>query len=194
MLQIVDCDDASLYQNSVLNSSINLLLDLPQVQNRAQGGEYDSAYGEVLTSVGNEWSDLITMPGTTGLIQWITKELLKLNPDAKSLKYSKSWCNKMFKGSEGLVHAHTYPMFGDRKPDFVAIFYVQAETDCANLVFVDGGIFNSHYYDYDESKITTVYSRTGRLVIHSPNIPHAVTIHNSDIPRICLVFEGNYIV
>ena len=191
MLHIIQCDDTSLYQNSSLASSINLLLDLPQVLNRPKGDKYDSAYGNVLTSVGNDYSDIVNMPGASKLVDWITERLLVANPKATGVTYTKSWCNKMMKHSEGLVHAHYNPELS-KQPDFVAIFYYQVPEDGANLLFVDGGEFNTHYYEYDESKITTIYSRTGRLVIHSPKIPHAVSVHNSDIPRICLVFEGTY--
>ena len=193
MLHIIQCDDTSLYQNPLLSASINLLLELPQVINREQGSKYDSAHGNVLTSVGNDYSDIINMPGASKLVDWITEKVLIANPKATGVNYTKSWCNKMMKHSEGLVHAHVNEDLV-KKPDFVAIFYYQVPEDGANLVFVDGGEFNTHYYEYDESKITTIYSRTGRLVIHSPDIPHAVTIHSSDEPRICLVFEGTYIV
>ena len=57
-VKIYKCDDKSLYENPILNSSINLLLDLPDVVNRIQGTEYDSAIGQVLTSAGNEYSDI----------------------------------------------------------------------------------------------------------------------------------------
>jgi hypothetical protein len=193
MLHIIQCDDTSLYQNSLLSASINLLLELPQVVNREQGSKYDSAHGNVLTSVGNEWSDIINMPGAGKLVDWITERVLITNSKATGVNYTKSWCNKMMEGSEGLVHAHLNVDLA-KKPDFVCIFYYQVPEDGANLVFIDGGEFNTHYYEYDESKITTIKSLTGRLVIHSPDIPHAVTKHNSKTPRICLVFEGTYIV
>jgi hypothetical protein len=192
-VKIYKCDDKSLYENQTLSSSINLLLDLPDVVYRVQGTKYDSAMGQVLTSAGNEYSDIVTMPGTERLVSWINSKIRQSAPPGKSIEYIKSWANKMFHGSQGLVHAHIHPDFKNYKSDFVAIFYVHIPENGAQLVFVDGGEFNTKYTDYDESKLTIIECESGDLVIHPPTIPHAVTIHNSHIPRLCLVFEGRYV-
>ena len=186
------CDDKSLYENPILLSSINLLLDLPDVVYRVKGTKYDSATGEVLTSAGNEYSDILTLPGAKQLVKWVTSKVQEQSPH-KSVSYVKSWANKMFYGSQGLVHAHTHSDFKDYESDFVAIFYIHIPEDSAQLVFVEGGEFNKKYTDYDKSKLTIMECESGDLIIHSPTIPHAVTIHNSTTPRLCLVFEGRYV-
>jgi hypothetical protein len=186
------CSVTSLYQNTFFLGNLERLLDLPQVHERTQGTEYDSAFGKVLTSVGNEYSDITSLPGATKLVQWITDKLCETY-SCKDIKYTKTWCNKMFKGSEGLVHAHYHPKLSQVVPDFVAIFYVNVPENGSELIFVEDGIFNSHYYDYDKSKLKFHKVKSGDLVIHSPYISHAVSIHNSQEPRICLVFEGNCI-
>jgi hypothetical protein len=66
----------------MLMNSIDRLLDLPLIQNRTQGLLYDSCYGEVLTSAGNEMSDIENLPGAGKLISWITEQLLKTSPDS----------------------------------------------------------------------------------------------------------------
>jgi hypothetical protein len=188
------CPTPEFYTNNQLISNINLLLDLPDVTQRIQGTKYDSATGEVLTSVGNEYSDIQLLPGATKLVTWVTEKLLETNKKAKSITYLKSWANMMFKDSEGLVHAHVHPDFKDPPVDFVAIFYVYVPENGSDLVFIKDGEFNTHYYDYPESKRTHIKVNTGELLIHSPQIAHAVSKHNSDIPRICLVFEGKYLL
>lgn len=187
------CEDESFYKNKILTSSIDLLLDLPLVRSRKQGNQYDSAYGETLTSVGNEYSDIVTMPGASKLVEWIRQRILETNPKAKNLIFAKSWANKMFKGSQGLIHAHTHPDFKLRVPDFVAIFYINIPTNGSQLIFVKDGKFNTRYGEYPESQTKEMYSETGDLLIHAPQLPHAVTIHNSDEPRLCLVFEGYFV-
>jgi len=187
------CNDTQLYENPTLASSINLLLDLPDVVYRNQGTKYDSAYGEVLTSVGNIYSDIITLPGAEKLVQWVTSKIQESAPEGKTIEYIKSWANKMFYGSQGLVHAHIHPDFKNYKSDFVAIFYVHIPKDGGQLVFVEGGEFNTKYTEYDESKLTIIECESGDLVIHPPTLPHAVTLHNSHTPRLCLVFEGRYV-
>jgi hypothetical protein len=186
------CDDKSLYENPILLSSINLLLDLPDVVYRIKGTKYDSATGEVLTSAGNEYSDVLTLPGAKGLVDWITSKVQENSPQ-KSVLYIKSWANKMFYGSQGLVHAHTHPDFKNYESDFVAIFYIHIPKDSAQLVFVEGGEFNKKYTDYDKTKLTIMECESGDLIIHSPTTPHAVTTHNSHTPRLCVVFEGKYV-
>lgn len=188
-----NCDDKSLYENPILTSSINLLLDLPDVVHRIQGTKYDSAMGQVLTSAGNEYSNILTLPGASNLVSWIHSKIKESAPQGKSIEYIKSWANKMFYGSQGLVHAHIHPDFKNYKSDFVAIFYVHIPENSAQLVFVDGGEFNTKYTEYDESKLTIMKCESGDLVIHPPQIPHAVTIHKSHTPRLCLVFEGRYV-
>lgn len=187
------CNDKNLYENPILTSSINLLLDLPDVVHRVQGTKYDSAMGQVLTSAGNEYSDILTLPGAKNLVSWIDSKIKESAPPGKSIEYIKSWANKMFYGSQGLVHAHIHPDFKNYKSDFVAIFYVHIPENGAQLVFVDGGEFNKKYTEYDESKLTIMKCESGDLVIHPPQIPHGVTIHNSHTPRLCLVFEGRYV-
>jgi len=193
-VKIYKCDDKSLYENPILNSSINLLLDLPDVVNRIQGTEYDSAIGQVLTSAGNEYSDITILPGSKGLVDWITSKLLECSPKpSKSIKYLRTWSNKMFYDSQGLVHSHIHPDFNVCETDFVAIFYMHIPKDSAQLVFVEGGEFNKKYTDYDESKLTIMKCESGDLLIHPPTIPHGVTIHKNQTPRLCLVFEGKYV-
>lgn len=187
------CNDKNLYENPILTSSINLLLDLPDVVHRVQGTKYDSAMGQVLTSAGNEYSDILTLPGAKNLVSWIDSKIKESAPPGKSIEYIKSWANKMFYGSQGLVHAHIHPDFKNYESDFVAIFYVHIPENGAQLVFVDGGEFNKKYTEYDESKLTIMKCESGDLVIHPPQIPHGVTIHNSHTPRLCLVFEGRYV-
>lgn len=188
------CNNKILYENPTLTSSINLLLDLPDVVNRIQGTKYDSAYGKVLTSAGNEYSDITVLPGAKGLVEWITTKLLENSPKpSKSIKYLRTWANKMFYNSEGLVHSHIHPDFNVCQTDFVAIFYVHIPENSAQLVFVEGGEFNKKYTDYDESKLTIMKCESGDLLIHPPTIPHGITIHKSQTPRLCLVFEGKYV-
>jgi hypothetical protein len=187
------CNNNLVYQNTKLQSNIDTLLNLPLVVNRTKGGKYDSVCGTVLTSVGNEESDIVYMPGAEDLVTWITEKILETSPTAKSLEYKRSWVNKMFKYSQGLVHAHVHPDYKLPPVDFVAIFYLQVPEHGSDLIFVRDGEFNTLYLDYTETDRVHIKCSTGDLVVHSPYAYHAVSQHNSTIPRICLVFEGMFV-
>jgi hypothetical protein len=191
-VKIYKCPSPSFYNNSRLSSSINLLLDLPDVVNRTTGTKYDSTYGNVLTSAGNEYSDITLLPGSEKLVAWVTQKILEYG-NKSNVRLLRTWCNMMFEGSEGLVHAHLHPDFKNIATEFVAIFYVQIPENGAQLMFVDGGEFNKKYTDYDTSKLFYMNCETGDLLIHPPEIPHAISTHKSETPRICFVFEGIYV-
>jgi hypothetical protein len=187
------CSDTGLYQNIELISKIDILLSLPLIVNRTKGGKYDSAQGTVLTSVGNEESDIVHMPGAEALVEWITSQLLKTSSTAQMIEYKRSWVNKMFKDSQGLVHAHVHPDYNMPPVDFVAIFYLQVPDDGSDLIFIRDGKFNTPYLNYPEQDRVHIKCSAGDLVVHSPYAYHAVGIHNSEIPRMCVVFEGIYV-
>jgi ectoine hydroxylase-related dioxygenase (phytanoyl-CoA dioxygenase family) len=191
-VKIYKCPSPSFYNNRRLSSSINLLLDLPDVVNRSKDSKYDSAYGNVLTSAGNEYSDIIQLPGSEELVFWVKEKILEYK-NKTNLKFLRTWCNMMFEGSEGLVHAHLHPDYKNIPTEFVAIFYVQLPMNGSQLLFVDDGEFNTHYRDYDKSKLHFMNCEEGDLLIHPPHLPHAVSVHNSKTPRICFVFEGIYV-
>lgn len=184
------CLNKELYKNETLLLNLQKLFDLPLVKNRTRGGQYDSALGESLSTVGNQYSDIVNMNGTQELVKWITQSILKTNPKAKEIMYARTWANRMFKGSQGYCHAHIHTDFTGPKVDFVAIFYLNVPENGSNLVFVKDGLFNTFYTDYPPEQIHVCESKTGELIIHSPFALHAVTLHNNDEPRECLVFEG----
>jgi hypothetical protein len=186
------CANTDFYQNKKLLASIELLLDNPLVTARVHGGVYDSVFGNILTSVGNDYSDLTVLPGSTDLIDWITAEILSIRPGAGSLQYLRSWSNKMFKDSEGLVHAHSHTDFINTTTEFVAIFYIQATPDSANLIFIKDGVFNTRYRDYTEDQRYPIPCQSGDLVVHDIEICHSVGQHIHDEPRICFVLEGRF--
>lgn len=183
------CDKSEIYLNRRLSESLDLLLDLPLVVNRARGGKYDSAYGDILTSAGNEYSDIVNMPGSEDLVRWVTDCLLSLKPTASRIRYKRTWCNKMFRNSEGLVHAHNHPDYhGDI--DFVAIFYVHNEIESGNLIFVEDGEFNTRYHDYERR--ISIACQSGDMLVHGTDPWHGISVWKSDTPRVCLCFEGRY--
>jgi hypothetical protein len=183
------CENKELYTNRMLMNSIDRLLDLWTVQNRVLGSYYDSCYGEILTSAGNEMSDIENLPGAGRLIEWITKQLLLTSPGSKTVKFKRTWCNKMFKDSEGLVHAHTHPDLPDPGIDFVSIFYLQSTAEYGNLTIVDCDDFNTRVHEYPEHKRVALPCVSGDFIVHDKFVHHGITAVGKD-PRLIFAFEG----
>jgi hypothetical protein len=185
------CADTELYANRMLMTSIDMLLSLPLIQNRTRGSLYDSCYGEVLTSAGNDMSDIENLPGAGKLIEWITAQLLKTSPGSKTVSYKRTWCNKMFKDSEGLVHAHVHPDLPDPEIDFVSIFYLQSTAEHGNLVIVDCDDFGTRVHEYPESKKVLLPCVSGDFIIHDKSLHHGITAVG-ETPRLIFAFEGTF--
>jgi hypothetical protein len=185
------CEDAELYTNSMLMNSIDRLLDLPLIQNRTRGLLYDSCYGEVLTSAGNEMSDIENLPGAGRLIAWIKTQLLLTSPGSKTVQFKRTWCNKMFKDSEGLVHAHVHPDLPDPGIDFVSIFYLQSTADYGNLVIVDCEDFNTRVHEYPEDKKVALPCVSGDFIVHDKFSHHGISAVG-ETPRLIFALEGTF--
>jgi len=185
------CDDVELYTNRMLMSSVDNLLDLWTVQNRVRGTYYDSCYGEILTSAGNEMSDIENLPGAGKLVSWITAQLLQTSPGSTTVKYKRTWCNKMFKDSEGLVHAHVHPDLPDPQIDFVSIFYLQSTAEYGNLVMVDCDDFNTRLHEYPESKKVVLPCVSGDFIVHDKFFHHGISAVG-ETPRLIFALEGTF--
>jgi hypothetical protein len=204
----IQCDDESLYHNEYLNKSVTHVLNMPAVSNRKRYDSGDSHKGSGLTSVGQPYLDLIYLPGASNLTQWVTQQLLSVQnqfgfTDATSIHYKRSWANRLFRGGQGLCHNHvkldtymremTEYTSENFRPDAVAIFYVDVPENSSDLVFIRNGKDDTYLEDYNESDRYHLKPIQGELVIHSPDVWHAVSVHNSDLPRNVFVFDTDYI-
>jgi len=98
----------------------------------------------------------------------------------------RGWSNRMYKGCKGRAHKHSSGC------DSVAIYYLDAPENSADLYFLDlkqWGLLEEHVPSKFKKRIET---RTGTLVIHDPDIYHAVSEHLSDIPRLVIILEIIY--
>jgi hypothetical protein len=183
-----NCTDESLYKNKFLTNSIDALICLPKDNTN---NEDSASFGPILTSVGHDYSDITIMPGAGKLIDWITEQILQVYKGT-SVKYTKTWVNKMYRNSHVLCHKHPHKS----KPehiDFVAVFYINVPQDGSNLVFVRDGKPGTFHFIYKKEDQKVIECNTGDLIVHSPELIHAVTINNGFQPRICLAFEGQIV-
>ena len=131
----------------------------------------------------------LAIPGMEELITWITNTILKhavyLNkPDATSVTITDSWANRVFRDFTFPCHIHR------EGTDGMAIFYHTVPLDNpSELVLIKNGTEMSLLSKYAKEDCFNIKVATGDLIIHHQSIPHAISRHNSDDPRTCLVFN-----
>jgi hypothetical protein len=188
----IECNDSTLYHNEELIQSINMVFQSPYVINRDRKINTDSHKGEGLTTVGQPYP-ITDLPGIDNLIKWIDIELLKFKnelgiaKEKNNVYYKKSWANQLKKSGYGLCHKHL------TQPDVVAIFYVDVPKNSSDLIFVKNGKDYEELKNINEEDIHTIQPIEGELIIHSPNLWHAVGMHNNDLPRNVFVFDIDYV-
>lgn len=198
----IQCEDRSLWKNSVLNTSIEMTYNSPVVINRVRESIGDSHKGAGLTTVGQPYP-FINLPGATPLKEWVKESILKAAPhlglSGSDVFFKRSWTNRLFKGGYGQCHRHTRidnymkNLTGyteeNFRPDAVAIFYADVPEHSSNLVFIQDGADDTYIEDYPVERQHWLQPIEGELVIHSPDVWHAVSVHKNDIPRNVFVFD-----
>ena len=114
------------------------------------------------------------------------KELGIKNKNYNEFKFVRSWMNRTLKGSHGAAHKHNTVC------DMVCIFYYEAPENSSDLVFINDVLstMNTDRYDmFPENKRFHLKPKPGMFVCHDPDIPHAISTHNNDLPRTVIVFE-----
>lgn len=205
----IPCDDDELYRNEDLTKSVNKVLNLPVVKNRIRRERGDSHVGGGYSSVGQMYLPIIHLPGAAGITAWVSnsmlaaRKLLGIDKPANSVSYKRSWANRMLKGAQGKCHRHLvldnymakntdYPA-ENFTPDVVGIFYVDVPPGSADLIFIRNGAPDIRHTEFNEEDKYYVKPITGELVLHTPDMWHAVGNHNNDLPRNVFVFDADYV-
>ena len=177
------CDE-SIYKDANLNRAVNTLLSTVQ----AKDTNPDERQGSAISTVGAE-HNLLHYNETHTLAQWVISQIMEIDEykskNSSTFDFTRHWANRIYKDCSGLCHTHV----GNPNPDAVAIFYLDVPLDGSNLVIINNGQEDSNYLDYDEKDRHHINVESGTLIIHKPDVPHAVSIHNSTDPRTCLIFE-----
>ena len=175
------CDE-SIYLETKLNDLIHTMLN----SEYANEQRVIEGVGNVVTTNGMD-SNLTDYDESTKIVDWIKNQILAIEKfnsfKIENIKSTRSWVNKMEKGSEGLVHTHK------TDANVVAIFYLSNSENGSNLVVTKNTKENISYLECDETDVSIIETNTGDLILHESNIPHAVSLHQGKTPRICLVFE-----
>jgi hypothetical protein len=205
----VQCTDVELYKNEDLTKAVDHVLNLPYFKNRLRGFKADSQQGHGLTSVGHEYLSVCNLPGSSNLNKWVEEQMLLAKPllgitkSQSSVKFKRSWANRLFKGAQGKCHQHvkidqyiaelTDYSHTNFCPDIVGIFYVDVPLESSKLAIVNNGREDTQASDYAEADKHYISPVEGELILHLPDVWHAVTVHNSDLPRNCFVFDADFV-
>ena len=209
----VMCEDKSIFQNEDLVRSVNDVITLEYVTNRVRGRKGDSHVGPGNTTVGIPYLDLIYLPGATRITEWVTEQFLlardMILPSSKgnNVVFNRSWINQFDKNAHGKCHTHIDPLYEKRaplsdklglgtetvesvnKPNFIGIFYAEVPENSAPLIFINNGVADVDHTEFPEQDRHYVYPKQGEFVIHPANAWHAIGVHQSDLRRICFVFD-----
>ena len=179
------CDHKEYYTNEDIYNSIDYVFGLEHIKNSVDTYQRGMALSTV-----RYYNDfpLLELPGSEKLISWIRERIIESTDslgykDVTDITFGRTWINLMFEGCEGACHDHNEAGSG------VAIFYANVPKNSSDLVLVEGGVNNTKLSDYDPSQCFPIQLTSGDLVIHDPLLPHAVTRHNNQEPRICFIFE-----
>ena len=132
------------------------------------------------------------------LLKWIKQKISIVAPvlgfhNSQSVDLTIDWMNVMYKGSFGNCHTHHDICEVNPGRNLVAIFYLSAPKNSSDLLILK----NTKDYSargispatIPPDEIFSVAITTGDLIIHKVDLPHAVSEHLSNDPRLCLVME-----
>ncbi len=182
------CNDRELYSNETIRNSVNFVFSLDEVRNNIDSSQKGNAFS---TCPFWEKFPLNKLPGGEGLYEWVTQKILESSDnfgitDPSKISFGRTWANIMFQGCEGTCHSHPLNIDG------VAIFYANVPANGSELVFIKNGIDGTYISNYNDTEIMRQRVISGDLLIHKPNLPHAVSKHYSQEPRICFIYEFKY--
>jgi hypothetical protein len=103
------------------------------------------------------------------------------------------WINEVFKGCSGKIHAHGTQY--DAKENSVAIFYYKVPKNSSHFVIIEDDAFDREKLEVEEYSFhekSNIKVNEGDLIVHSSDLLHGVSEHQSDESRICFVFNFKF--
>ena len=182
----IRCPSEHWYNSSNLKNSIDTILNLSEIKNRVRGHVWDSHYGEGETSEVVPYLGPANIPDAQDIANWVKQQAAQVL-GVDSVIIDRSWTNRMNKGSQGRCHNHSSELLGT--PDVVAIFYVANPENGSRLVITDSKYAGRLPSDIPELDKQYIPSVSGDLIMHGPEVWHAVSEHQNTIPRICFVYQ-----
>ena len=152
--------------------------------------------GKTITSVGYDRARSLKKSldfDTNTLGKWIDSTIMQgaqdlgMNPQ-EPFALTRSWGNRIYEHACVRCHTHTRPGC-----HIVGVFYYEAPSQSANIVFVNSRTENVELSHYPESERFRVTPKPGMLICHSPWLAHGTDAHLSDQVRTCFIYEGTFL-
>jgi hypothetical protein len=143
--------------------------------------------GQGLTTCDIDNSLVTNLPNINPIINYVSEFIIKefygSNCKNEIIFYNRMWMNLIHKDCSGKCHTH------NGINDGTAIFYYKVPKNGSKLIILkhDIGLESVEEKHKDISEYIDV--KTGDLIIHKRDVPHAVSKHMSDDPRICFIFD-----
>jgi hypothetical protein len=206
----VQCPDPSIYKDPDLTNAVNRVFKMSTVQTQHMKGRKSfSQKGNGFTTVGEEYLAISALPGSGRLNQWISQQMLEarsllgIEKEGNAIKFKRSWANRMHRGGYGKCHMHvkideyiaelTNYTPWNFCPDIVGIMYIDVPPGSSKLMLINNGKEYSELDIYPEEDRHYITPVEGELVLHTPDVWHGVSIHESDLPRTCYVYDADFV-
>lgn len=122
-------------------------------------------------------------------LQNVGLEYLHLFTDKtiKRLTFDNTWMNLTFEGCEIKNH---YDRYEDTTfKSLIILFYPRAPEGSSNLVFIHNSKYGQWASECLETDMVKIAVEEGNIIIFDNSILHAVDIHRSAEPRMCIAAE-----
>lgn len=182
------CHDKEIYANSSIKQSVEFVFSLDEVRSNVDQSQIGNGFSTC--GLYNKFP-LTSMVGSENLTEWVARKILESAThfgfdNVSKVEFTRTWANVIYLNCEGTCHTHPNTVDG------VAILYHKVPDKGSELAFIKNGIVNTKIEQYNESDVFKQRVLTGDMIIHKPSIPHAVTKHYSQKPRICFIYEFKY--
>jgi len=172
-----------LYSSKILESDVDKLFNLDFIVQNGNRSVEKFGKGYSTCDFG---SDLILNLGDISplfeYISYFIIENFSLGSKKEKILYTRIWSNKIYRDCSGRCHTHGGINDGS------AIFYYKCPDNSSDLIIlknkIDGLVKDEHKNISKHIKV-----ESGDLIIHDKNVPHAISKHMNDDPRICFVFD-----
>lgn len=186
---ILKCNDLEKVFSEELYEKIVSHLMTPQ--NKFVDHPY-SRGGKICTTDLNLGVNASLLSQLESLLEFLRKEGLQYShlfshKKIKNLKFDNIWMNLTFEGCEIKNH---YDKYEDTKfTSLITLFYPKANAGDSNLVFIHDSIYGQWPSECSDKDVIRISIETGTVVIFDNSILHAVDIHKSSNPRMCIAVE-----